>query len=107
MTKETFHTCDLGGYGNRIANYKLEIRDTYVGHVHDCTSIEISPICTSVYVYAGMCDATYLSSCYIFVTDLLNWESARSRCHSKGGHLATIDSQEEKNVIHRMVNSKF
>ena len=60
-----------------------------------------------VYVYAGVCDATYLSSCYIFVTELLTWESARSRCQSMGGHLATIDSQEEKNVIYRMVNSKF
>ena len=59
------------------------------------------------FVNTGACDATYLSSCYIFVTELLTWESARSRCHSKGGHLATIDSQEEKNVIYRMVNSKF
>ena len=68
--------------------------------------IKINPT-TLVYVYTGACDATYLSSCYIFVTEKLTWESARRKCHSMGGHLATIDSQEENNVIHRLVNSKF
>ena len=70
-----------------------------------CIRIKISP--TSLYVYAGACDETYLGSCYTFVTELLNWESARSRCHSMGGRLATIESQEENKVIHRLVNSKF
>ena len=59
------------------------------------------------YVYIGTCGERYLSSCYIFVNEQQTWESARIRCHSMGGHLATIDSQAESNVVHRMVNSKF
>ena len=53
------------------------------------------------------CDARYGTSCYVLVSTLMTWEGARSRCLLEGGHLVTIDSQAENNVVVGIANSKF
>ena len=57
--------------------------------------------------YSDACDARYGSSCYIVVTEQLYWVSARDRCEALGGHLATIENQEENDIITRLVAGKL
>ena len=59
------------------------------------------------YVNSDECDARYGISCYVFVSTPLTWEGARSRCLLEGGHLATIDSQAENDVVQQTAISKF
>ena len=62
----------------------------------------------TVFVSASaVCDAMYAGSCYVIVSESLTWTSARSSCETIGGHLVTIDSQEENDVIHNIAVSKF
>ena len=59
------------------------------------------------YRYSGACDARYAGACYVIVSELLNWQGARSRCEAAGGHLVTIDSSAENEIIHTIAASKF
>ena len=56
---------------------------------------------------SDVCDARHDASCYAIVSEKLNWQSARSRCESGGGHLATIANQAENDVIKSMATSKI
>ena len=60
-----------------------------------------------LYVNLDECDAQYGTSCYVFVSTPLTWEGARSRCILDGGHLATIDSKGENDVIQKIAICKF
>ena len=66
-------------------------------------------VSSSLLVNPGLdlCDAVYADSCYVIVSESLTWTSARSSCETIGGHLVTIDSQEENDVIHNIAVSKF
>ena len=59
------------------------------------------------YRYSGACDARYAGACYVIVSELLNWQGARSRCEAAGGHLVTIDSSAENDVVYALAVSKF
>ena len=54
-----------------------------------------------------MCDATHLASSYVIVSESLTWQDARSRCEGMAGHLVTIGSQEENDLINNIKASKF
>ena len=54
-----------------------------------------------------LCEAVYADSCYVIVFKSLTWKSARSRCEGMGGHLVTIESQEENDLINNIRASKF
>ena len=60
-----------------------------------------------IYRYSVVCDARNGSSCYVMNPHWLTWEDARSWCEAGGGHLVTIDSQEENDMIHNIAASKF
>ena len=60
-----------------------------------------------IYRYSAVCDATHLSSPYVIVFESLTWQGARSRCVSMGGHLVTIESQKENDLINNIKASKF
>ena len=57
--------------------------------------------------YLDVCDGRHGNSCYVIVSESLTWQNARSKCESTGGHLATIDSQAENDVILNIAASKF
>lgn len=42
---------------------------------------------------------TYSDHTYELYNDLLTWEEAKAKCESLGGHLVTINSQEEQNAV--------
>ena len=42
---------------------------------------------------------------YEVITESLTWEQAKTQCESMGGHLATITSQAEQNIITSLVSS--
>ena len=54
-----------------------------------------------------MCDGRSGSSCYVIFPELLTWQGARNSCEAAGGHLATIESQEENDVIQNIAVGKF
>ncbi|VDI51334.1 Hypothetical predicted protein [Mytilus galloprovincialis] len=45
------------------------------------------------------------TSCYLFHHEKLSWTVASHYCRSVGGHLATVESKQEKDEIHEF--SKF
>ena len=55
----------------------------------------------------GFCGGNYGSSSFIVVPVPLSWQNASSNCQVMGGHLATIESQAENNIIHDAAASKF
>ena len=59
------------------------------------------------YFNSDMCVGRYDKSCYIIVNESLTWQQASNRCRAMFGHLATIENQTEKDVIHSLIASKF
>ena len=60
------------------------------------------------YGISGDCGGQYGNSCYIVMPIPLNWLNASRWCQAVGGHLATIESQAENEVVHRAaLASKF
>ena len=59
------------------------------------------------FFFSDTCDAQYADSCYAIVSEPLTWQGARSRCEVWGGHLVTIDSSAENDVIHSIAVGKF
>ena len=66
-------------------------------------------VSSSLLVNLGLdlCDAVYAGSCYVIVLVSLTWQKARSVCGTLDGHLVTVESQEENDVINKLKGSKF
>ena len=45
------------------------------------------------------CDAVFEGSCYIVEVERLTWTEARARCVQLGGHLASIESHAENQIV--------
>ena len=71
-------------------------------------------VCVNNIVSASdLCDEVYVDSltrsvrCYVVVHTSLTWQEARSACEALNGHLVTIESQEENDVMRKLKFSKF
>ena len=65
-------------------------------------------VCVNNIVSASdLCDEVYVDSCYVVVHTSLTWQEARSACEALNGHLVTIESQEENDVIKNLKGSKY
>ena len=65
-------------------------------------------VCVNNIVSASdLCDEVYVDSCYVVVHTSLTWQEARSACEAFNGHLVTIESQEENDVMRKLKFSKF
>lgn len=41
---------------------------------------------------------------YELYEDSVTWEQAKQLCEEKGGHLVTINSEEENDLVYEMIN---
>ena len=53
------------------------------------------------------CDERFENSCYVIVSAPMHYAAAISNCQAMGGHLVTIDSEEENSLIQRIGSSKM
>ena len=60
-----------------------------------------------IYRYSVVCDAMHLLTYYVVVNDSLTWQDARSSCEGMGGHIVTIESLEENDLINNIKTSEF
>ena len=60
-----------------------------------------------IYRYSAVCDAMHLLPYYVVVNDSLTWQDARSSCEGMGGHIVTIESLEENDLINNIKTSEF
>ncbi|XP_072020401.1 macrophage mannose receptor 1-like [Amphiura filiformis] len=69
-----------------------------------CTGYNFASVCKAKRISGGVipsdegCDVgwkAYMSSCYLFNTNVKSWSSAQSDCSSQGGHLAVINHKYE------------
>ncbi|KAI6647142.1 Receptor-type tyrosine-protein phosphatase alpha [Oopsacas minuta] len=50
------------------------------------------------------CDVFYNKSCFIYISELdLPWENSRQNCITRGGHLTSINSENENEMLQNLV----
>lgn len=49
----------------------------------------------------------YNGHIYSLYNDVLTWEEAKIQCEAMGGHLVTVNSEEEQKVIEELTNGQF
>ncbi|MBQ7170282.1 MAG: putative Ig domain-containing protein, partial [Synergistaceae bacterium] len=54
---------------------------------------------------SGGNEAVFNGHRYRVYSDAMTWDEAKAFCEKQGGHLATITSQEEQNVVERLIAS--
>lgn len=53
--------------------------------------------------YQQVADSTYANHRYELITESLSWENAKKSCEDMGGHLVTINSEEEQKFIENIL----
>ncbi len=98
-------------------NEQIEIQDTTCGSSGNNISAEVTHFSTYMVINKRLyLDSLYRAyynqqkvydpdsgKAYILVDDYLSWEEAEAYCESLGGHLVTIDSEEEQGFVDALV----
>lgn len=56
--------------------------------------------------YQQVSDSTFKNHRYEVFDESLTWQEAKAKCEEMGGHLVTIDSQEENDFVAKLISNK-
>ena len=72
------------------------------GYIGECQS-EFTPKQTQTYGHTMQADAVSTSRYELYVSNM-SWEEASEYCTAMGGHLVTINSQQEEDLVESMAD---
>ncbi|KAI6647141.1 Receptor-type tyrosine-protein phosphatase epsilon isoform X3 [Oopsacas minuta] len=81
----------------------------YFSKIHFVFILEIICVlrCSALSIDFGTnCDVFYNNSCFIYISELdLSWENSRQNCITRGGHLTSINSENEDEMLQNLVKN--
>ena len=78
---------------------------TYEEKINDLAPDSLIENCTYVSSLVGK-EMTFEGHRYMIVEKKTDWDEAKTRCESNGGHLVTITSEEEQKFVERLLGRK-
>jgi len=103
-TMAGLHDAEKYGYKDINGWYKW-YWDIFAGQVKNPSTGELVGIKTSMWQHVPLGRVEYWRGHTYKIFDLVrSWNSAKEYCESLGGHLVTITSQEEQNIVATLLN---
>ncbi len=79
--------------------------DTYKGIVSNNSSWEFV-LTKNNEQYQQISDSVFANHRYEVFDESITWQEAKAKCEEMGGHLVTIDSQEENDFVAKLISNK-